>query len=433
MSEIRTNLLKSERGDASPSAPFGLRVSGVTTTGTLTVSGNATIGGNLGVAGTITYEDVARVDATGISTFREGFGVGPLAGIALTAYKDGSIRTSGIVTAGSYYGDGSNLTGISAGTSLSGSTDNTVCTVTGANAIQGESNVRIDSTGRLLIGATTEGAATADELTIETSGSTGMTIRSGTSGEGNIFFSDGTSGNDEYRGMLRYEHANNAMVVKVDTAEQLRIDGNRVHLKSPSGTNTTVRLQHTGNSGYGDIILDRTVNAFIIDNDPSNASNNQSYFSVKNKGTQNFHITHAGYITKPQTPHFAANGSPTIASSSDLYVAKSFGNVPHNVGSHYNNSNGRFTAPIAGTYLFGSALWCNSSDNNAGAHLLVYRKNGSEVGFGANHRFSGNQLHATMCIVLAVNDYVTTGFASGSGGSIQGSTPRNYFWGYLVG
>ena len=99
MSEIRTNLLKSERGDASPSAPFGLRVSGVTTTSTLTVSGDATISGNLGVAGTITYEDVARVDATGISTFREGYKVGPLAGIALTAYKDGSIRTSGIITA----------------------------------------------------------------------------------------------------------------------------------------------------------------------------------------------------------------------------------------------------------------------------------------------------------------------------------------------
>jgi len=111
MSEIRTNLLKSERGDASPSAPFGLRVSGVTTTGTLTVSGDATIGGNLGVAGTITYEDVARVDATGISTFREGFGVGPLAGIALTAYSDGSIRTSGIVTASSFVGDSLSVTG----------------------------------------------------------------------------------------------------------------------------------------------------------------------------------------------------------------------------------------------------------------------------------------------------------------------------------
>ena len=43
MSEIRTNLLKSERGDASPSAPFGLRVSGITTTGTLNVTANATI------------------------------------------------------------------------------------------------------------------------------------------------------------------------------------------------------------------------------------------------------------------------------------------------------------------------------------------------------------------------------------------------------
>jgi len=68
-------------------------------------TGNVTIAGNLGVAGTITYEDVARVDATGISTFREGYQVGPLTGIALTAYKDGSIRSTGIITASSFVGD----------------------------------------------------------------------------------------------------------------------------------------------------------------------------------------------------------------------------------------------------------------------------------------------------------------------------------------
>ena len=60
---------------------------------------NLTLSGDLGVAGTLTYEDVTRVDAVGLSTFREGFGVGPLAGIALTAYKDGSIRSTGIITA----------------------------------------------------------------------------------------------------------------------------------------------------------------------------------------------------------------------------------------------------------------------------------------------------------------------------------------------
>ena len=53
------------------------------------------------------------------------------------------------------------------------------------------------------IGTTTEGAGGADELTIATTGNTGLTIRSGTTSEGNIFFSDGTSGADEYRGVVR--------------------------------------------------------------------------------------------------------------------------------------------------------------------------------------------------------------------------------------
>ena len=73
-------------------------------------TGNVTIGGNLGVAGTITYEDVARVDATGISTFREGFYVGPLTGIGATHYKDGSIRSTGIITATSFATENGNIT-----------------------------------------------------------------------------------------------------------------------------------------------------------------------------------------------------------------------------------------------------------------------------------------------------------------------------------
>ncbi len=92
----------------------------------LTTSGDVTIGGNLGVGGTITYEDVARVDATGISTFREGYQVGPLTGIALTAYKDGSIRTTGIITASSFVGDGANLTNIPVSAPVGGATTNKV-------------------------------------------------------------------------------------------------------------------------------------------------------------------------------------------------------------------------------------------------------------------------------------------------------------------
>ena len=109
-------------------------------------SSNVTISGNLGVAGTVTYEDVARVDATGISTFREGFKLGPLAGIALTAYKDGSIRTTGIITANTYYGSGANLTGIT-GTTINNNANNRLITGSGtANTLEGEANLTYDGT-----------------------------------------------------------------------------------------------------------------------------------------------------------------------------------------------------------------------------------------------------------------------------------------------
>ena len=102
-------------------------ISGGTVSGsTGTFSSDVTISGNLGVAGTVTYEDVARVDATGVSTFREGFYVGPLAGIAATHYKDGSIRSTGIVTAASFYGDGANLSNLPASAPVGGATTNKV-------------------------------------------------------------------------------------------------------------------------------------------------------------------------------------------------------------------------------------------------------------------------------------------------------------------
>tara|TARA_B100001989_G_scaffold44117_1_gene27607 strand:+ start:52 stop:714 length:663 start_codon:yes stop_codon:yes gene_type:complete len=69
---------------------------------------NATTGtfsGNLGVGGVLTYEDVTNVDAVGILTARSGIRVG-------TGGTVGPVG-SGIVT---YFGDGSQLTGIDAGT-----------------------------------------------------------------------------------------------------------------------------------------------------------------------------------------------------------------------------------------------------------------------------------------------------------------------------
>ena len=83
--------------------------------------------------------------------------------------------------------------------------------------------LRIDSNGRLLLGTTTEGHVDADDFTIEGSANTGLSIRSGSSNYGNIFFSDGTSGNDEIRGYIQYDHANNRMYFGANASHEVSI------------------------------------------------------------------------------------------------------------------------------------------------------------------------------------------------------------------
>ena len=81
----------------------------------------------------------------------------------------------------------------------------------------------IDASGRVLIGTTAAGDSTADDLTIATSGSTGITLRSNAGYAGNIAFSDGTSGADQYRGFIQYHHFGDSMRFFTNAAEKVRI------------------------------------------------------------------------------------------------------------------------------------------------------------------------------------------------------------------
>lgn len=126
MSDLRVSSIVSRKVGTSPKAPDGVIVSGIATattfdgnltgnaTGNVTgnVSGNitgnisgatGTFSGDVSVGGTITYEDVSSVDSVGVITARDGIRVG--AGQSVSA-------VSGIVT---YYGDGSQLSGVESG------------------------------------------------------------------------------------------------------------------------------------------------------------------------------------------------------------------------------------------------------------------------------------------------------------------------------
>ena len=71
----------------------------------------------------------------------------------------------------------------------------------------GTARATVDSSGRLLVGTTTAGSGDADDLTISNSGQAGITIRSGSSNAAAIYFSDGTSGSQNYQGIVQYNHS----------------------------------------------------------------------------------------------------------------------------------------------------------------------------------------------------------------------------------
>jgi hypothetical protein len=103
MSQLFVDNIKNRTGGAI-GAPSGAVVTGIVTA--TTFSGNvtgvaATFTGNVSVGGVLTYEDVTNIDSVGVITARTGIKV-----------LAGGINAVGVVTATSFVGDGSGLSGV---------------------------------------------------------------------------------------------------------------------------------------------------------------------------------------------------------------------------------------------------------------------------------------------------------------------------------
>ena len=124
MSQLFVDNIKNRTGGAI-GAPSGAVVTGVVTA--TTFSGNvtgvaATFTGNVSVGGVLTYEDVTNIDSVGVITARSGIEFGT-SGVGGTITATGQaefvgivtalgVNVSGVVTATSFKGDGSALTGV---------------------------------------------------------------------------------------------------------------------------------------------------------------------------------------------------------------------------------------------------------------------------------------------------------------------------------
>ena len=150
----------------------------------------------------------------------------------------------------------------------------------------------------------------------------------------------------------------------------------------------------------------------------ANAATQHRFYTAANDatttGTERFNIDKDGYVTKPDTPAFHYY-APSNTSSNARMTGNNedlvFANAALNVGSHYSNSNGRFTAPVAGRYLF---VFNGLIDNDAsGAHRnCVLFKNGSWAGVTFCYDYNGGDsnyhgMSGSGIISMAANDYVT--------------------------
>jgi len=184
MSQLFVDNIKGRTGGAI-GAPSGVNVTGVVTATTFKgTSGEFT--GNVSIGGTITYEDVNNVDSVGVITARGGIRIG-------TGGTVGPVG-SGIVT---YFGDGSNLTGVVSGIEVKSSgssvgTSLTALNFSGATVSTGSAGittVTIAAAG-IATNAYSGGLVTLDlskdEHKVTATGITTLTVTGGTEGDTHI-------------------------------------------------------------------------------------------------------------------------------------------------------------------------------------------------------------------------------------------------------
>ena len=253
----------------------------------------------------------------------------------------------------------------------------------------GSERARFDTSGRLLLGTTTEGDVNADDLTIANSGNCGMTIRSGASNSGSIFFSDGTSGVAEYQGQILYDHNNNYMRFQTGASERMRIDSSGRLLSGTTSAPGTVggfshvNIKGTSINANGAIGLYRNtaspsagqgIGAIYFANSDGNAG---AYIQGQSDGTWGtndypgrliFFTTADGASSATERMRIASDG--LVSLSDDLLIkgdsSKIYGNVANGASGPnnsyiemYSSNNGDMT--FATTYSTANFIWKNGT------------------------------------------------------------------------
>jgi hypothetical protein len=314
--------------------------------------------------------------------------------------------------------------------------------------IHADGHLRVP-TGDLRVGDNTDANAGTQTISVGSisSGSGGIAIFANpTNGNSYVQFGDGTSSTDQYRGYMNYRHADDSLRFGTANTERMRLYANgKIHLgNSHIDSNNLTRLHvgwNTGGTVAGESIIAGTlgdgttaVSALLTMKNAGNrgakgASGGSSLAKFEfNNGTA-FEVDKHGRRTLQYQPGFKCKLSAATGANFSGFLV--FGNVSYNIGSHYNSSNGRFTAPVDGRYLF---AWYTNMER-AGGNGSIWADwyiNGNAQGnrMYTHHSGAWELIGGTIIFDLNTNDYVQ--IYANTSGNWDGSQYGSYS-GYLLG
>jgi len=170
---------------------------------------------------------------------------------------------------------------------------------------------------------------------------------------------------------------------------------------------------------------------FNIDNQGSGSGGVIAFLQA---GAERMRIDSAGRVTMPYQPAFFARLNAQWTHPSGAVELGGTWVADLNVGSNYNTTTRRFTAPVAGNYQFNTTV--GTVGGNAGVAYISSEiwVNGSRkyVGSWDSGGSSYNKSSASYVVALNANDYVTIASEINISVNLQEAT-HNTFSGYLIG